>query len=248
MGSRADRILINCDIGERGPDNETDLELMRWIDIANLACGGHAGDYVSVDAFRRLADKNRVIVTAHLSYPDREGFGRKSLGIPVSDLIASLEDQYALLPGVETVKFHGALYNDSCRNDDLARELAAWLARMQCKRVLTLPGSALDGACRAVGIEVLAEAFAERRYLVDPETGTVSLVGRDRPDASIETVEEAVSQAEMIALRGELNVSSRGGSDTTIRTVPVRADTICIHSDSVIAIPLARKLARLLTR
>ena len=35
---------INCDIGERGIDNLTDLALMKLIDIANIACGGHAGD------------------------------------------------------------------------------------------------------------------------------------------------------------------------------------------------------------
>ena len=240
MGSTAERILLNCDIGERGPDNSTDLELMRWIDIANVACGGHAGDHVSVDAFRRRADEYGVIVTAHLSYPDREGFGRKRMEIPVSALIASLEEQYALLPGVEMVKFHGALYNDGCRREDLAGELAGWLAHTPCTRVITLPDSALDKACRAVGIAVMAEAFAERRYLVDPETGILSLVGRDRADASIETVEEAVAQVERIVLRGEVA--------TPARVVPVRADTVCIHSDSVIAIPLARELARLVRR
>ena len=63
-------MLINCDIGERGADHPQDRELMAYIHIANIACGGHAGDETSIEAFRALAEKHEVEVSAHLSYPD----------------------------------------------------------------------------------------------------------------------------------------------------------------------------------
>ena len=72
---------VNCDIGERGADHPVDRQLMELIDIANIACGGHAGDETSIHAFCQLAEQHGVTVTAHLSYPDRENFGRRSLDI-----------------------------------------------------------------------------------------------------------------------------------------------------------------------
>ena len=58
---------INCDIGERGADHPVDRQLMELIDIANIACGGHAGDDASIPFFCELAKKRKLIITAHLS-------------------------------------------------------------------------------------------------------------------------------------------------------------------------------------
>ncbi len=241
-------IRINCDIGERGPDHPVDRELISWIDIANLACGGHAGDPGSVEAFRRLADARGVLVSAHLSYPDRENFGRRSLDIPVARLLESLEEQYTLLPEVTLVKFHGALYNDSCRRADLARDLASWLRGTACRTVITLPDSPLAEACRAVEMGVMAEAFAERRYRTVPGEDRVVLVSRDKPYASIHDLEEATAHAEGIIRRGEVIALEEGDPDgeySRRRTGGLLVDTICIHSDSTIALPLAQRLASL---
>ena len=107
-------MVVNCDIGERGVNHPTDLKLMTLISTANIACGGHAGDRESVDAFCALADKNNVTVSAHLSYPDKENFGRISMKIDPERLADSLSEQYELMPpAVKRIKFHGALYNDA---------------------------------------------------------------------------------------------------------------------------------------
>ncbi len=118
---------INCDIGERGINNLIDQELMTLIDIANLACGGHAGDSESVQFFRDLAKKNDVQVSAHLSYPDRANFGRLSMTLDRDELIYALDQQYSLVKDVKWVKFHGALYNDLNANKSLAKLVYTWL-------------------------------------------------------------------------------------------------------------------------
>ena len=248
MRQTAAPVPVNCDIGERGAGHPVDIELMRWIDIANLACGGHAGDERSVRAFRQMARDHRVTVTAHLSYPDREHFGRRSVEIDTPRLLESLARQYALLPDIRVVKFHGALYNDSCARSELAGTLTDWLTRTECDTVITAPDSALARACSASGIGVLREAFAERRYRVDPESGRLSLVGRDRSYACIAEISEAVAQAVAIVDRGEVSAVVESDSGTVaIRTAFLAADTICIHSDSAIALPLARELRRRLS-
>lgn len=240
-------ILVNCDIGERGPQHPVDTELMRWIDIANLACGGHAGDAESVRAFLDRAREQEVTVSAHLSYPDRLNFGRRSMEIDCARLLESLDRQYALLPQVELVKFHGALYNDGCRDTGLAVLLADWLRNTPCRTVITAPNSELERACAAAGISVMREAFAERRYQLDPQSGRLSLASRDRSYAAITTTEEAVAQVKSILERGEVQaVVELSGGETEDRTAPLAAATICIHSDSAIALPLAQALREIL--
>lgn len=234
---------INCDIGERGADHVIDRQLMEVIHIANLACGGHAGDRASVEAFRELAGRNGVAVAAHLSYPDRSGFGRRTVSLPAARLIAVLEEQLALLPGVRAIKFHGALYNDSCRDRGLAVCLADWLAAAGVRQVLAPADSELAAEAGRRGIAVLREAFADRRYAIDHRSRRLVLVDRSQPQAVIGDLDAALAQAGEIVLRGR--VDSRPGPPGRPQWRPIAADTLCVHSDSPIALELARGLRRL---
>ena len=157
---------INCDIGERGIDNLTDLALMKLIDIANIACGGHAGDQQSVDFFRDLAQRNNVLITAHLSYPDKKNFGRLSMAISKEHLLSSLDAQYSLLRDVKAVKFHGALYNDLNNNAQLANWIFEWLQINKIQLLLCPQNSILASLCQGQ-IKVMPELFAERAYIYE---------------------------------------------------------------------------------
>ena len=231
-------MMINCDIGEKGPLHEDDCRLMERIHIANLACEGHAGDKESVDSFRALAGARGVGVAAHLSYPDKENFGRASMAMDEPDLLAALDAQLALLPGVKMVKFHGALYNDAWRDARLAETLAGWLMRKGIGTVLAPPDSELAASARRLGLTVLREAFADRRYALDGDGGRLRLADL-AGNGVITEVAEALAQAEEIVRRGRVNVS---GDPAKPDWRPLKADTICIHSDSPIALELAVKL------
>lgn len=231
-------IQINCDIGEKGPLHEEDCRLMSYIHIANLACDGHAGDKETVDSFRTLAQSSGVGVSAHLSYPDKPNFGRATMSIPEAGLLAALDAQLALLPGVKLVKFHGALYNDACRDSALAELLAGWLMRNDIGALLAPADSELAASARRLGITVLREAFADRRYAWDAETARLRLASR-KHGGVIADIGEALSQAEEIIKRGRVNVS---GDTARPDWREIKADTICIHSDSVIALELASRL------
>jgi len=235
-------ILINCDIGERGADHPIDLHLMSWINIANLACGGHAGDRDSIRVFSALAREKRVQIAAHLSYPDREHFGRLRMEITYSALKASLDEQYALLADARRVKFHGALYNESVRNGELAGVLSGWLTASGIREILAPDDSKLAAACRETGIQVLREAFAERRYEWDEQAGCLVLVDRRQPHASITDLDEALAHSLTIARQGKVKVGHTAPGGPSWHSI--RADTICIHSDSPIALPLVRALRR----
>ena len=231
-------IQVNCDIGEKGHLHAGDRALMEFIQIANLACDGHAGDKESVAAFAALAAERGVAVSAHLSYPDKPNFGRASMDMPEADLLASLDAQLALLPGVKLVKFHGALYNDACRDARLADLLAGWLMRNDIGGLLAPADSELAAAARRLGITVLREAFIDRRYAWDAATGHLRLADR-KTGGVITSVPEALAQAEDIINRGRVNVS---GDPARPDWRDIKADTVCIHSDSPIALELATKL------
>ncbi len=68
-------IDLNADLGE---GDAHDHELLEIVSSCNVACGGHAGDARSMTATVRAAIANGVAIGAHPSYPDREGFGRRS--------------------------------------------------------------------------------------------------------------------------------------------------------------------------
>jgi UPF0271 protein len=215
---------------------------MEVVHIANLACGGHAGDKTSVKVFRALAEKNGVEITAHLSYPDRTNFGRRIIRISRSSLLASLDEQLELIPGVRSVKFHGALYNKSCRDTELAELLGEWLKRARVREILAPADAEIALSARKRGIAVLREAFAERRYEYDKACRRLALVDRSRPHASITDLAEALTHAEEIIRRRRVNIRGHCGGPPVWKKIS--ADTVCIHSDSSIALDLAVQLRR----
>src|SRR3954469_15213260 len=114
-------MLLNLDAGEHEDEPEA---LWALADILAVACGGHAGD---VDSMRRLAAfcaSGRPGLGAHPSYPDREGFGRRTVTIDPRTLAGEIESQCASLAMeardmaavVRWVKPHGALYHDASRD------------------------------------------------------------------------------------------------------------------------------------
>ena len=239
-------MIINCDIGERGARHPVDHELMNLIGMANIACGGHAGDAASVAAFTGVARRKGVLVAAHLSYPDREKFGRRSLAMPPAKLHEALDRQWELSLEKHRVKPHGALYNDCNVQPRLAEDFADWLQLRGVREVVTPGDSALAIACRTRGLVVLAEAFAERRYTVVGDAGQLVLVSRAKPYASITDLEEAVDHSRKIICRRVVETVSERNDGALVRAErPIEAETLCIHSDSEIALPLAARLAEL---
>ncbi len=229
---------LNADIGERGATHPVDHALLDSLDLLNLACGGHAGDAESVACFRQEAEARGLQISAHLSYPDRENFGRLSMDLPMAELLQSLDEQRSLLPDVDTLKFHGALYNDAASDPALAAPLVQWLKARGFRRVLSLPGSALAQEAIRAGVELLEEAFVERRYHLDPGP---RLLPRSHPQASLSELADAEAQARELILKGRLPLL-----DSARSMLPARFDSLCIHSDSPIALELARSCRSLL--
>ena len=222
-------MLINCDIGERGLEHPIDDQLMHYIDIANIACGGHAGDKRSITHYGKLAVDFKVIITAHLSYPDKINFGRNKMAISYANLLDSLNEQYSLLP-VGRVKFHGALYHEANNNPELAELLKEFLMQHQITTLIVPEQSLLI----CTNINILYEGFIERGYQYSNEK--LELIPRGQLGDVISDIPNALIQYKQLC-----------NQNIIIQNIkhPLKVDTICIHSDSDIALDLAKSIRTL---
>jgi UPF0271 protein len=235
------RIDLNCDLGEsfgawRMGDDEA---LLALISSASIACGFHAGDPLILQHTVQQALAHGVAIGAHVSLPDLQGFGRREMSVTPAEVHAMTLYQIGALHAfvhaagsrLAHVKPHGALYNMAARDRALADAIARAVHDFDpALQLFGLAGSALIDAGNALSLPVVAEAFADRRYLADG-----LLQPRREPGAVIENAAQAVAQAIGIARDGA--VSTADGQAITLR-----ADTICLHGDGKHAVEFARQL------
>jgi UPF0271 protein len=115
------RIDLNCDMGESfGPwKMGNDLAILDHVTSANIACGFHAGDPLTMQGVVKAAFDKGVKVGAHPGFQDLVGFGRRSVQLPAAEAYAIVVYQVGALAGfaralggrLNHVKAHGALYN-----------------------------------------------------------------------------------------------------------------------------------------
>jgi UPF0271 protein len=233
---------LNCDMGE-GCGN--DAELMKYITSTNIACGYHAGDKETMKTTVELALPNNVAIGAHPGYMDRENFGRTSMSLSPAEVADLVTDQIAALDEIcsqagarlHHVKPHGALYNQAARDRELAAAIAEAVLKFNPDLILYgLSGSLSIIEAEAAGLGAASEVFADRTYRAD---GT--LTPRSEPNALIDDVGKAVTQVSRMVNEGTVTA-------TTGETIPIRAETICIHGDGQHALEFARAIHMALFR
>ena len=232
---------LNSDLGEgygawRMGDDEALLDV---VTSANVACGFHAGDPVTMRRTVQLAAERGISVGAHVSYPDRRGFGRRHVELPPDEIAADVLYQIGALDAmarsagtrVRYVKPHGALYHAVVVDEEIAAVVvAAILAFDPGLPLLTLPGSVGFRIADRLGLPVRGEGFADRTYRPDGR-----LVARGEPGAVLDDPAIVAERARRIAI-GEIIPAIDG---TPLR---LSVDTICIHGDSPGAVAMARSV------
>jgi len=234
------RIDLNCDLGEGfdawapGVDG-LDAQLLAIVTSANVACGFHAGDGRVMGLVSRTAAERGVRVGAHVSYLDREHFGRRFVDVAPDELRAQVAHQIEALRaaggGVAYVKPHGALYNTVVHHEAHARAVVdGVLDAGGDLPVVGLPGSAVLAYTASRGLRTVTEAFADRGYRAD---GT--LVPRGEPGDLVTDEDEVAARVVRLATEGVVT-----GADG--RDVAVAAESVCVHSDTPGAVVLAGRV------
>jgi UPF0271 protein len=230
------KIDLNCDVGEGGAD---DAALIRVATSINVACGFHAGDAGTMRRTVALGVARGAAVGAHPGYPDREGMGRREMTLPpdeIADIVLyqiGALDAFARAAGARLahVKLHGALYNASARQAALADAAAGAVARFGRLVFVGLAGTEHERAAARAGLPFAAEVFADRRYAADGQ-----LVPRSDPRALVRDPDEAARR--VLGMVRDGRVETEAGT-----SLPVRADTVCLHGDSPDAAVFAAAVA-----
>ena len=237
------RMLLNCDLGEFEGEitDSADLEIIPLIDMANVACGFHAGSSRTMDAVARLAAKHGVKIGAHPSFNDRENFGRKHQelsGMEISGIVLQQIDELQRVTqplglNVDYVKPHGALYHAMMAEENVFRAILTAIQSRPSLSQLMIFSTPRNGRYAAIaaeyGVSLLYEGFADRAY---NENGM--LVPRSVEGAVITDLDAVKSQVDLL----------KGGKvkaqDGTVLNLSI--DTICVHGDTPNALKLIRRI------
>jgi UPF0271 protein len=217
-----------------------DAKIMPFISRCNIACGGHAGNELTMTLSLKNAAVHNIKAGIHPGYEDRDNFGRVSLKLPVGVLIHSLNNQIKRLIAIALeqrvilhhIKFHGALYNDVEQQAELADALSNFIYQhYPLYTVIGLAVGLFEKSCLAKGLIFIAEGFIDRRYRSNGK-----LTPRTEPGAVIVDQNKSLAQAKALALGKEIETSDQQFISPVVKT-------LCLHGDNPNAVVIAQALS-----
>jgi UPF0271 protein len=234
------KVDLNCDMGESFGLYRmgNDEEMMQYVSSVNIACGYHAGDPHVMHRTVKLAKEYGVSIGSHPGFPDLLGFGRRYMTCTpneIKDYVlyqtgALREFARAFRVELQHCKPHGALYMMAMEDEKIARAILEGLALVSEQMIVfALNGSAVEEIGKQMGIPVAREVYADREHTIN---GSIVLT---RTGPSI-TNYEAMAQR-VVRMVKEGTVLTPDGE-----VAAVKADTVCIHSDTPGAIELAKHI------
>ncbi len=217
--------LINCDLGEcliPSPD----IEVMPLISMANIACGGHAGNDESMVKTIKIAKQNNVKIGAHPSYFDQVNFGRVSHQLNDDELYDLVYHQVAHFQNLchnnnaslEYIKPHGALYHDMMAKP-LVLDTIYRVIKAVDKNLKLVVQAGVKNFGNNENVAFLHEVFADRGY------DGVKTLPRGEKGAVLDNADTIVKQYQRFLSEKSFKI-----------------DTICFHSDNLASIEALKRL------
>jgi len=237
-------IDLSADVGEgygswRMGEDET---LLPSLTSANVACGFHAGDPTLMRRTVELCRDHGVAVGAHPSFPDRVGFGRRTMQMSYDELWCDVLYQVSALVGfaraagvrVHHVSPHGRLGNLVVTDEAYALPVLDAIAAVDESLAVVTYSGVLERLARERGMQVGLMAFPDRAYEDDG-----ALVPRQQPDAVLHDAEAIAGRALRMVETG--TVEARSGA-----VVELDFDTLLLHGDNAESIAAARRVREVL--
>ncbi|NQY24699.1 MAG: 5-oxoprolinase subunit PxpA [Campylobacteraceae bacterium] len=242
------KIKLNCDMGESFGiwKMGLDEEIMPYVDMANLACGFHASDPLTMTKAVILAMKHQVEIGAHPGYQDLVGFGRRSMLCSLEEIKAIVIYQIGALAGIckshnthiSYVKPHGALYNDMMKDENIFKAILSGISSYNKELKLMILSSSKNEEYSSIamnyGISLYYEVFADRNYNDDG-----SLVARSNENAVIHDEFDVMDRITLLKENGYLYSINK-------QRLFLRPHTICVHGDNEQALEFVKNIRKLL--
>lgn len=240
--SLSDKIQIdlNADVGE---GMVTDVALIPLVSSANIACGYHAGDEATMQKTIELCLQYRVAIGAHPGFQDKENMGRKNIQLNANELYDCISKQLELMlhlvekngTALHHLKLHGALYNMSAQNIEMASVIGKAIQSLSPGlKVYGLAGSKFLDIISTLGLQSVHEGFVDRTYLSDGQ-----LVPRSQDGACIHSLAMSAAQSRKMIVCQEIETFE----GVTIKTF---VQTLCMHGDQPRAVERATYIRNVL--
>ncbi len=234
-------INLNADIAEGwgAYDIGNDVELMKIIKSASVACGFHAGDPNTMHRLCMLAKQEGVSVGVHPGFNDLWGFGRRRIQMKPSDLEYMIAYQIGALQAMASyaglkvthLKPHGALNNMAAEDEGYAMAIGRAIKTVDKDIIyVALFGSEMQKAAEKLGLRLACESFPDRLYDDDG-----NLASRSIPGTVLKNPKAAGEQAVRMVCDGE--IVSRNG-----KAVKIDVHTLCVHGDEATGVAVARAI------
>lgn len=217
-----------------------DPALMKIIDLANVACGFHAGDPNVLEQTIRLAKENGIKVGAHPGLPDLVGFGRREMKLTPDEVENLIRYQVGALSGflkkydmpLNHIKPHGSLYGMLARDEDLMLG-AVKVAKDYGVPLLGIEGSAHQTVAEREGVGFIGELYVDLDY--NGEGGLIILrqPHKTDPAAAAERVRRVLDDGIVLADDGT--------------ELDIRFSSVCVHSDTPNAVEVAEAVRAVLS-
>ena len=241
-------IDLNCDMGESFGAYKIGMDesVLKFITSANIACGWHAGDPNIMETTVKMAKDQGVGIGAHPGYPDLLGFGRRNMNCTPQEVRQYIIYQVGALQAfcavhgakLQHIKPHGALYLTAVDDENIARAVAQAIVSINPDLYFVAlagkKGEVMTRVGEEIGLKVMYEAFPDRAY-----TPEGMLAPRATPGAVITDPEQVAQRALLMAKEGI--VIATDGS-----TIELKAQTLCVHGDTPIAVNLVETISRVL--
>ena len=232
-------VNLNADMGEGfgAYDIGHDDAMLKIVRTANVACGFHAGDALTMRKVALRAAEEGCSIGAHPGFDDLWGFGRRRIEMKPSELELMVAYQIGALQALASyagikvthVKAHGALGNMAAENSDYALAIGRAIKTIDRDLIyLALAGSQMEKAGQQLGLPVAREGFCDRQYEEDGNLASRQIPGtvlRD-PDAVRDQVLRMVFEGEIVARSG--------------KRIAAKVDSLCVHGDEPTAVATAR--------
>src|SRR4029079_17955039 len=189
----------------------------------------------------RLAKAHGVKVGAHPSLPDLQGFGRREMKMGSEELTACLIYQIGALKAfldvdgmkLNHIKPHGALYGMAARSEEVANAICDAAEPFQVP-LLGMARTRHEEVYTRRGFPFLAEFLVALDYDKDGRL----IITREHvawdPDLAAKRTLRAIT---------ENKVKTVNGND-----IPMRADCICVHSDTPGAVAVAQAVRQAISK
>jgi len=234
-------ININCDLGESSKlhSTENDPLLLKIVNSANIACGYHAGDKLTMEKTIEISKKNNVSIGAHPSFNDPKNFGRKKINLTSSEITKLIIDQYEILQkiaeknseNVTHIKPHGALNNMACEDIELATTISKSINNIDKNIIFLVPtGSQMEIAAKKLNMKIACEIFADRNYEDDG-----NLVSRAKDHALI--TDPNMAKKHVLSMVNNQAINCFSG-----KQIPCEIDSVCIHGDNESSLATAKSI------